>query len=197
MHYVNQSMHSHHVNKTPEPRKDKLRSTMANHTGSANKLKQYKDLSVKKKGPKQLSLNFTSIQSPEHKTVFYEESQDSQSEFKLTVHPVNGRVQGSKDLSPKKNFNTDPNVTNFSPSNSGNNYPSPSKSTNVVLNFLVEQFGESNVNRLIQLVEQSQNPIDLLNGDGRQIQEIVGDKFKIAQNFLKKMIASSDLRGSK
>ena len=62
------------------------------------------------------------------------------------------------------------------------------KLPNYRISFLIEQIGENKVNKLLNLIEKSSDPVKLLNGDGREIQEIVGGSYKKVQNFLKNFI---------
>ncbi len=59
---------------------------------------------------------------------------------------------------------------------------------NYRISFLIDQIGQDKVNKLLNLIETSSNPIQLLNGDGREIQAIVGTNYKKVQNFLKNFI---------
>jgi hypothetical protein len=59
---------------------------------------------------------------------------------------------------------------------------------NYRISFLIDQIGQDKVNKLLNLIETSSNPVQLLNGDGKEIQTIVGNNYKKVQNFLKNFI---------
>ena len=58
--------------------------------------------------------------------------------------------------------------------------------TTIYLNQLVSKFGESVVNELIKLIENSTNPIKILN-ESKEFEKIVGKDYKIAQFYLFKI----------
>lgn len=162
---------------------------------SANKYKPYptKDMSYIKKGPKQFSLNITSIQSPEQKAVYIKEKQDQRVLISNSYN--SSSATSGKNLSPAFTLYTESSYNSNSNLNSNQNSNSPqiSNNTKMVVKFLVEQFGQEKVDELLFLLHNSQNPMEFLNGDGRDIESIVGEKFKIAQNFLKKIVIENPL----
>jgi hypothetical protein len=157
------------------------------------KYNKYKETLSKKKTPKQISLNITSIQSPEHKAVYYNDTE----KYDRDVEKFSaGKIRSTKNTSnpilskiSEENIDIEPNyIPNSAPSKTSSNYK---------INFLLDQFGQEKVNKLINLIETSPDPLALLNGDGRDIEAIVGSKFKMAQNFLKIFFVSSNENGGK
>ena len=53
-----------------------------------------------------------------------------------------------------------------------------------MMNFLKERYGKEKFDNLVNLIEESENPLDLLK-DESQIQSIIGDDYKLAIKFLK------------
>lgn len=137
---------------------------LSTNNSTVNSFKQYKEnIKSSKKNPKQISLNITSIQSPEQEAVYFNEEKDST------------ELKNKTDLPTNKHINNLFKLNNNS----------------IKINFLIELFGQEKVNKLINLIENSTNPIILLTNDGKEIESIVGDKFKVAQNFLKCLIVNN------
>lgn len=157
------------------------------------KYNKYKETLSKKKTPKQISLNIASIQSPEHKAVYYMYNDTEISDRNVEKFSV-GKIRSTKNTCnpilskiSEENIDGQGNELSLAP----NSAPSKS-SSNYKINFLLDQFGQEKVNKLINLIETSPDPMALLNGDGREIEAIVGSKFKLAQNFLKIFFVSSN-----
>jgi hypothetical protein len=159
------------------------------NTQSASKFKTNKELSAKKLKP--ISINFTSVESPYHKAIYIKENEN---EFNIDIKP----------LKSENNILMDANSNPLS-RNSYNTYESDSTATteikktynsfyssNTAVSFLIQQFGENKVDQLLYLIENSSNLIELLNGDGREIKRIVGDKYQTAQNLLKRVVAAKN-----
>ena len=64
--------------------------------------------------------------------------------------------------------------------------------TSFYLNKLLSHFGENIVNSLINLIENSLSPIKILNGNGKEIEKIVGKDYKAAQSYLMKIFIFDD-----
>jgi hypothetical protein len=161
------------------------------------------------KNPKQISINISSSQSPENKSVIYHYetvNNDNLNEFKLElvstsnnnnkkiVYDNNSKLnmqkniiefpQTRKEVSSKKiNFNE---ILKVSPKQD-------SERPVLLMDFLKERYGEEKLSCLISLIEKSNNPIEALN-DINSIKGIVGEDYKVAQNFLSILINSSGSR---
>ena len=66
--------------------------------------------------------------------------------------------------------------------------------TSHYLNKLLSHFGDNIVNLLINLIENSSSPIKILNGDGKEIEKIVGKDYKAAQSYLVKIFIFDEKR---
>lgn len=70
---------------------------------------------------------------------------------------------------------------------------SPQNGTNRsghMINFLKERFGKDKVNHLINYLDSSDNHLETLQKDF-ELREILGEDYKIAQNFLRYIISNS------
>jgi hypothetical protein len=154
---------------------------------SACKFKTYKEFSAKKLKP--ISINFTSVESPDHKAIYIKEN-----EFNIDLKPLKSEnsitIEANSNSSGRNVYNT---YQTDSTNNSEikKNYSS-FYSSNTAVSFLVQQFGESKVDQLLNLIEKSSNLIELLNGDGKEIKKIVGDKYQTAQNLLKRVVSTKN-----
>lgn len=164
-------------------------SLNSNNNSNISLSKRLENIS-KKNHSKQISIS--SIQSPEHKAVYFKEENKN---FKIEIHSTKNshhqRSQSSLNdnlhlINPKKkiSYNKKINLQEYLISNS------PKKGNEqsyLYMNFLSDRYGEEKIKKLISLVENNLNPFE----DLTQIKDIVGEDYKIAVKFLSNVIDSS------
>jgi hypothetical protein len=120
------------------------------------------------KRPKAISINISSIQSPEHKATYQVEGMDSVGLF------IKKKQRGLKEVIEELETNSE---------------------TSLKIKFMKDKYKEK-YNKLIDLIVNSDNPWEVVN-DIDRIRGIVGDDFTFAQKFLKFIVSVSKTPNSK
>jgi hypothetical protein len=135
---------------------------------SCNSIKINKNFKDTKKGhSKAISINISSIQSPEHK-VTYEIEDIEDNELKLESVRKTPKQKSLKEVIDDLEVNTE---------------------TSLKIKFMKDKFKDK-YDKLIDLLVHADNPWEIVNDIGA-IKSIVGDDFAFAQRFLKFIIAVS------
>jgi hypothetical protein len=120
----------------------------------------------KKGQSRPISINISSVQSPEHK-VTYEIEDSNENELKVEIARKKSKQKSMKEVIEDLENNTE---------------------TSLKIKFMKDKYKEK-YDRLIDLLIQTDNPWEVVN-DAGAVRNIVGDEFAIAQRFLKFVVAT-------
>ena len=124
---------------------------------------KYNNLNKKIKSNKPILLNITSIQSSEQKAIYYKENEKKDQRIKF--------LEILKE----------------------NNSSLADSLVKIKINYLLERYGKNKGKELLSLIDNSDNPINIIN-DEKIIRNIVGEDFKEAQYFLRYLLNCSTIK---
>jgi hypothetical protein len=177
-----------------------VKANISDYTNLSLKTKKINESTSKKMHSRQISINISSIQSPEHKAIYhYEENNKGELKLDLQQHNQNINSNKPKHVRSISQINTSNLPTRKISSSKKINLTeylsaSPKKGNeqpHLYMNFLIDRYGDSKIKKLISLVEDAENPFEILNNI-ETIKGIVGDDYKIAVKYLMHVIESAE-----
>lgn len=198
MQYINYNNNSVNLNSsnTKSTINTNTNSTTNTTTNSAIKnIKGFNKDALPKKGQiKQIQINISSTQSPEHKPTYHVEIENCERIDLNSNCTKNKFSKKDLDLPTTKVGSLSSKKFNFNFSEILNN--SPQNNHYYRVDFFKQRFGMEKFEKLIELLKYSDNPTDELDNIDA-ISEIVGDDYKIAQSFLRYLISALNTPSNK